>query len=442
MKNRQGRAIVLGASISGLLAGRVLSDFFEEVILLDKEALDSGKEPRKAVPQGNHIHAILTPAVKIIQRFLPKLIDELTVGGAHVFDGGKDWRFHVHGNFLANGETGQPLIGSTRPFFEDRLRRGVGDIDNIKICPKHSFLSWIPGTDNNYVKGVLVRNLEGEVELKADLIVDARGRASTLSKDLQKLGYEPPLEETIEIGMEYTSRLYRANNFKPEWNFLIINPSSPHSWTGGLTQKVENDMWMVTQFGYFGEKIPADDEGFLKRAHSLEVPDLANLLEIAEPVSGFQQFGTRQCSMLRYEKLNSFPDRLLVMGDAVCSLNPIYGQGMTKAAREAVHLWDSLSSHLKKNDSLDGFADKFRKSLPFAGAEWAWQLTTGNDLTYSQTKGHRRFGGAFMGWYMKRLFLCSAKNLDTRMRLFNVLMLVNPPSHLMKPGMIRHALGW
>jgi len=91
---------------------------------------------------------------------------------------------------------------------------------------------------------------------------------------------------------------------------------------------------------------------------------------------------------------------------------------------------------------MDGFADTFRRTLPAAGAEWAWQLTSGNDLGYPQTTGERQPAGAFMGWYMKRLFLRSAKSLDARKRLFDSLMLVNPPDHLMKPGMILHALGF
>lgn len=438
---QQGCAVIVGASIAGLLAGRVLADYFDKVVLIDKEDLDEGTVPRKAVPQGNHIHAILTPTFQILKRFLPDLIDDLIDGGAHLYDGGKDWRFRIHGNFLAIGETGQTLIGSTRPFFEEHLRRAVTSITNVEIRTGHSFLNWVTANGNRRVEGISVRTGTGEVELRADLVIDARGRASNLPKELQDLGYEAPAEELIGVDLGYTSRLYRADDFSPDWNLLILNPSAPQSWTGGLIEKVENGLWIVTQFGYFGDYAPADDEGFLKHARSLDVPDLADFLEIAEPVSDFQKFGTRQCSMLRFEKLNAFPDRLLVIGDAVCNLNPIYGQGMTKAAREAAHLWDFLSDHLKQADSMDGFADKFRRSLPAAGAEWAWQLTSGADLGYPQTTGERQRGGAFMGWYMKRLFLRSAVSLDARKRLFNVLMLVNPPSHLMKPGMMRYALG-
>jgi len=444
MSNSTGpsRAVVVGASIAGLFAGRVLGDFFDEIVLLDKEALDEGPIPRKAVPQGNHIHGILTPTFHVLERFLPDLIDDLIRNGAHMFDGGKDWRFNVHGNFLANGETGQTLIGSTRPFFEDRLRHVVTGIPNVQIRSGHRFKNWVSADDGSRIEGVAVDTDDGVVEFNAELLVDARGRGSTLSKELQDLGYDTPIEELVGVNLGYTSRLYKAPDFAPEWNLLILNPSAPESWIGGLIEKVENQQYIVTQFGYFGDHAPADSDGFLERARSLASQEIAEFLTIAEPVSNFKTFGTKQCRMIRYEKLPEFPERLVVIGDAVCSLNPIYGQGMTKAAREAEHLWDSLAAHLEQNESLDGFSGKLRRSLPGAGAEWAWQLTSGADLGYPQTTGKRQPIGPFMGWYMKRLFLSSAKSLDARKRLFDTLMLVNPPDNLFKPGMIRHALGF
>ncbi len=115
---QSGRAVIVGASVAGLFAGRVLADHFDEVLLLDKETLNQGPSPRKAVPQGNHIHGILTPTFHNLKRFLPELIDDLIRNGAHMFDGGRDWKFHVYGNFLMKGETGQALIGSTRPFLK------------------------------------------------------------------------------------------------------------------------------------------------------------------------------------------------------------------------------------------------------------------------------------------------------------------------------------
>jgi 2-polyprenyl-6-methoxyphenol hydroxylase-like FAD-dependent oxidoreductase len=441
MSAKQGCAVVLGASISGLLAGRVLADFFDEVILLDKEGLDQGPVPRRAVPQGNHIHVILAPTYHVLNRFLPDLIEDLVAGGAHVFDAGTDLQFHVHGNFLARGQTGQKLIGSTRPFFEDRLRRRVKRIDNVEIRTCHRFVGWVASEDRRRIEGVTVEYGGREAAMRADLVVDARGLSSVLPKELEALGYDAPGREIVGVDLEYTSRLYSASGFSPGWNLLIVNPSPPKSTMGALIEQVEDDRWIVTQFAYFGDHAPTDDAGFLERARSLAVPDIAEFLAVADPVSDFQRFGTRQCTMRRFDELEKFPDRLIAVGDAVCNLNPIYGQGMTKAARESARLWDALASHLECSDSMDGFSDAFRRSLPGAGAKWAWQLTSGNDLAYPQTRGTRRPEGAFMRWYMRRLFIRSAQSLDARKRLLDVLMLVEPPTHLIKPRMLLHAVG-
>ena len=443
MTGDKGRAVVLGASIAGLLASRVLADFFDEVLVFDKESLDDGPMPRKSVPQGAHIHAILTPTFRVLARFLPKVLQDLAEGGAHAFDGGRDWRFHVHGSFLATGETGRQLIGSSRPFFEHHVRRRVAEIPNIEIRTGHHFDRWLTTPDNNRVEGIALNSATQKVEVGADLLVDARGLGSTLSKELKDIGYEPPPKETVGVDLGYTTRIYKAPGFSADWTLLIVNPSVPKTWTGGLVERIEDERWIVTQFGYFGDHAPAEEHGFLERARSLPVPDLANFLERADPVSDFRTFGTRQCRMLRFEKLGRFPDRLLVMGDAVCALNPIYGQGMTKAAREAEYLFESLSEQLGRSESLDGFSHTFRRALPAAGAEWAWQLTSGADLGYPQATGKRQpVIGAFMGWYIKRLFKRSAESLEARARLFDVLMLVNPPSNLMKPSMARHAIGF
>ncbi len=181
---QQGRAVVVGASIAGLFAGRALADHFEEVILLDKEGLDGGPTPRKAVPQGNHIHAILPPTYRVIQRFMPQLVDELVDGGANIIDGGREWKFHVYGNFMARGDIGQTLIGSTRPYFEDCLRRNVSSLSNLEIKTAHRFKNWIASDDKLRMNGVAVTGPDGDVDINADLVIDARGRASTMSKEL------------------------------------------------------------------------------------------------------------------------------------------------------------------------------------------------------------------------------------------------------------------
>ena len=440
MKNGS-RAIVVGASISGLLTGSVLKKYFDEVILIDKEELNAGPNPRKAVPQGNHTHAILTPTIKMLKKYLPEVMENLRAAGAQLADAGENWRFHVHGNYLSNGKAGQALIGSTRPFFEHHVRQTVADMPGLEILTATTFKSWLTTADGKGVSGIVVDDRQGERELTADLFVDARGQASGICSELATLGYDRPPEEEVQVDLGYTSRLYRHDQYKADWSLLTIYPSPPRSWSGGLIEKVENDKWIVTQFGYFGDHAPADEKGFMQHAQNLDVPLVAEFLEKGSPISDFETFGTRICRMRRFEKLASFPDRLLVVGDAVCSLNPIYGQGMTKAAKEADHLGDSLESHYASNNSIRGFSDSYRRSLPGVGAEWAWQLTSGADLSYPQAKGKRPFGNDLMAWYIKRLFIASFRNYGARKRLFDVLMLEKSPATAFSPRMIAYAIG-
>lgn len=432
---------MVGASVSGLLIGRVLADYFDEVLLIDKESLDRGVEPRKAVPQGNHIHGILTPMVTALKWLLPGFVDDLVAAGANVFDSGAGTRFHIFGTQLRNGHTDQPLIGCTRPFFEHHLRQRVESLPNVQIRAGQRFERWVTSDDQARVVGLEMTGAAGTDKLAADLVVDARGRASALQKELSALGFDAARQEVIGIDLGYTSRLFEAPGFSPAWDLLIVNQSPPDIWINAVVQKVEGDRYIGTQVGYFGDHAPADDAGYMEFANRLPVQEFADFLQIAKPVTNYQRFGTRDCRMTRYEELDRFPANLLVVGDAVCSLNPVYGQGMTKAANEAVELHQSLAEHLGRNSSLDGFTDGFRKHLPSVGAEWAWKMTTAADLQFEQTVGDRSRSGRFMSWYMKRLFLRATKNLHARKGIFDATMLVKPPQSLTTPRMVLHALG-
>jgi hypothetical protein len=220
-----------------------------------------------------------------------------------------------------------------------------------------------------------------------------------------------------------------------------VGPYAPDVWKGGTIASIEDDKWVVTQFAYFGDNAPADDKGFLRFAHSLDAPDVAGFLSVAEPVSDFCEISMRTCRMIRFEKLGAFPDRLLAVADAVCSLNPVYGQGMNKAANEAVFLNQSLRDYLDCHDSLDGFSDGFRCGLPGVGAEWGWQLTRAADLSFKRAVGKRKAADKLLSRYMKRLLMRAAENLDVRSEIMDAMMLSNSPQSLIRPRMILRAMG-
>lgn len=433
------RAVVVGASIAGLLAGRVLADFFDEVILIDKENLNTGTNARTAVPQGNHVHMILTPTYLAIQRLLPGLVDDLVNHGATVFDAGLDARLLIAGKPLIVGQTGQPIIGSTRPFFEHFLRERVNSIENLQIWSGHRFLRWTQ--DHEQVSGVVTSGPEGMITTFADLFVDARGRASTIAPDLRKMGFAAPDTDVVGINLSYTSRLYRVVGQQPKWNLLFIPAFAPSGHRGAVIAKIENDEWLVTQFGYFGNSAPTSDDGFLGYADSLDAPDVSLFLQQAIPASDYEMFSVRSCEIKRLERLDRYPDRLLAIGDTVCNLNPVYGQGMTKAAKESLFLSELLTEHFKTTGTLDGITTKFRRNLPDAGANWGWKLTSGVDLEFPDATGNRSAIESIMVAYVKRLLIRASTDLDARRRVLNAAMLIDSPTSLLKPRMLLHAIG-
>ena len=436
-----GRAVVVGASITGLFAARALSDFFKSVVVLDGDVFETGTNPRKAVPQGNHMHAILPPAYQALKELMPEVIDKLLEGGAHLFDGGRDMKWRHLGHWLTQGETGRTFIGSTRPFFEYHLRQHVEAIENVTILSGHRFREWKIDPSGERVLGVLAQGPKEQVDLESELTVDARGSGSQLPKELVALGFEKSATEVVEVDLTYTSGLFQAPDFSPGWNLLLMDPDAPRKWTGGILQRVEADRWIVTQWGYFGARAPTDDLGFKAFAESLDEPDIADFLGLAKPASECRQYRIPKCYLHRFDQLQRFPDRLLAMGDAVCKLNPIYGQGMTKAAKEGLFLWESLSRLGENGSDLSGFSDQFRLAMGNVGAHWAWQLTSGSDLAYPQAKGKRPLNLNFMNWYVGRLFARAETRLEVRKALMDAMALVKLPESIMRPHLILRALG-
>ena len=306
----------------------------------------------------------------------------------------------------------------------------------------YRFSEWITDPSGKSVMGIVARGPDKEIQLDSDLTVDARGSASTLPKELLGLGFDAPETEIVEVDISYTSRLFKAPEFSPDWNLLLLNPNAPKGWLGGVMERVEDNQWIVTLWGYFGENAPSDDAGFQAFAQKLDAPDISEFLQNATPVSEFRSYRIPSCHLQRFDRLKTFPDRLLVMGDAVCKLNPIYGQGMTKAAKEGVFLWNSLSALAEKGSTLNGFSDRFRSQMGNVGANWAWELTSGSDLAYPQTRGRRPLKLNFINWYVKRLFAKAEKRLEVRRALLDTLSLVKPPESLMRPGLAFRVLGF
>jgi len=280
------------------------------------------------------------------------------------------------------------------------------------------------------VDGLRVTGVElvGET-LAADLVVDASGRHSHSSEWLAHLGYAPPAEETIGVRISYATRFLRRRAEHLGGKRVALIGAHEPVWRFGVALAVEHDRWIVTQGGYFDDMPGSGDAAYLEFARTLAAPDIAELLAAAEPLTAPVGFGFPASRRSRYEHLARFPEGYLVFGDALCSFNPIYGQGMTAAALEAAALADCLTQGTRS------LAPRF-----FAKAsdiiDTPWQIAVGNDLRHPRLSHQQSAIGRFMNWYIGKVHHAGAIDPAVACAFLRVANLMEPPTQLFAGGTV------
>jgi 2-polyprenyl-6-methoxyphenol hydroxylase-like FAD-dependent oxidoreductase len=319
----------------------------------------------------------------------------------------------------------------TRPRLEWHLRRRVSALPSVTVRPACAVAELIHESAGSAgtVTGVRLKG-SGEV-ITADLVIDASGSGSQTPQHLVQMGYPAPQEDTVRIGLGYTSRLYRRPaDAVDDWRLLIEYPRSTADWRAGFIGAVEGDRWMVSLNGYFEVHAPTDDAGFLAFSRRLVRSDLHDLIQHAEPLSEAVTFKIPVSRRRRYERLARFPENLVVLGDALCVFNPIFGQGMSVAAQEA----ELLRRHLAawKRGDLVGFARLIRRQIA-RPVELPWMLTRCLDLHYPQSHGARPFGLSLLMWYITRLIELTSTNRHIYNTFVNVISLEKGIAALLAP---------
>ncbi|HVL06438.1 MAG TPA: hypothetical protein VM388_10640 [Acidimicrobiales bacterium] len=422
-----GRAVVVGASMAGLLAARVLADAYEHVTVLDRDQLGDDNARRRGVPQGAHAHALLPGGQAALDELFPGLTAELVAGGAATGDGLGQLRWHLGGHRFRRPWLGVEGLFATRPFIESRVRARTSAIPNIDITDRCDVLGLT--AHDGTVDGVrLLRRLDGSAEevLAADLVVDCSGRGSRTPARLSDLGFGPPPEDGTRLGLGYASRLFRVPPGTLGDDRAVMIDATVQNLRGGVMFAVEGDRWLVTLSGLLGEHPPTDDRGFAAFARSLAAPDIADATEQGHALSDPVAFKYPASLRRRYEALRSFPDGLLVMGDAVASFNPIYGQGMTVAALEAQVLQRLLERG--RPPSPRQYFARIAKVV-----DVAWDMALGADLSYPQVEGERTRRTRMLNRYAARAQAAAARDATVAGTFIRVTGLVDPPQRLLAP---------
>jgi 2-polyprenyl-6-methoxyphenol hydroxylase-like FAD-dependent oxidoreductase len=403
---QHGHAVVIGASLAGLLAARVLAERFERVTLIERDHLPNGPEARKGVPQGRHVHALLIRGEQIIERLFPGIVQQLLEAGATPVRSGYDARWFHFGCWKVGFDSALRSIALSRPCLEFHVRKRLLELPNVRVLDGTVVTRYAADWDCSRVTGVHIRGRHSvtamDEPLQADFVVDASGRGSLTPQRIEELGYERPEESLVKVNFGYASRIYERPHDARDWQSLYVLDRPP-SRRGGLVYPIEGNRWLVTLFGWHGEHPPTHEEGFLEFARRLPVPDVHGAIASAQALTGIVAHGFPANWRRHYERLARFPGRLIVLGDALCSFNPIYGQGMTVAALAAETLDGCLRTlEARRTPNLDALARNFQGRMSRV-VDLPWQLAVGEDLRFRETTGRRSLKVRLMHAYVARL---------------------------------------
>jgi 2-polyprenyl-6-methoxyphenol hydroxylase-like FAD-dependent oxidoreductase len=428
------QAIVLGASMAGLLTARVLSERFKRVVVVERDVLPSAAEHRRGVPHGRHVHALHPRGLEILEELFPGISTSLAASGAVLCDILGDMRWQLSGHQLRQAQSGLPVVFASRPFLEGQVRALVQRRPEVRFVQESSVSGLTVTADKRTVTGVEVSGPGGSSsQIAGSLVVDATGRGSRTPTWLAELGYQPPAEERVEIGLGYATRILRLRPGAMGRDQMILTVGTPANSRAGALAVIEGGRHILTIAGICGDFPPTDPAGFDEFVAGLPSADIAAAVVDAEPLDDPVPFRFPASVRRRYERLSAFPSGLLVIGDGVCSFNPIYGQGMTVAATEVMTLRALLA-----RDAVPAARRYFRAIS--AAVDVPWGIAVGSDLAYPQVPGKRSAKVRLVNAYLPRLHAAAVHDEALAASLVRVIGLKDRPEGLLRPDRMLRVL--
>ena len=432
------RVLVLGAGMGALLMSRVLSDHFDEVVLIDRDEVVDNPGYRPGVPHGRHAHGLVARGHQIFEQQFPGLTRDMIEAGVKPGDFSGDIQWYFGGRRMKPSNSGLVSVPATRPVLEYHLRRRVQKIPNVRFLERHDIVGLVTDAGNQTVLGARIHSNEagGQPEtLLADLVIDSTGRGSRTPAWLEELGYARPDEERMRIDLAYTTRHYQAPYDPFGSDLAIIPAATPSHPRGAFFYRLpgEDNRLELSLTGILGDHPPTDPEGFDAFIRSLPVPEIWEHVQRCEPIDEPVTFRYPASTRRHYEGLTRFPSRYLVVADAVCSFNPIYAQGMTVAALQSLVLGRHLAGGAVPEPTA--FFRDIAKEI-----DSPWEFSASADLGYAGVEGKRNAKIRFINNYVARYQRAAVHDSGLTDAFVRVAGLIDPPTSLLTPGKMLRVL--
>ncbi|NUS16358.1 MAG: NAD(P)-binding protein [Streptomyces sp.] len=435
-----GHAVVVGAGLSGLLAAHALATRFERVTVVERDAIaGAGAVFRAGVPQSRHVHILWSRGLTALEALLPGVVAELEAAGGVVVDAPEQMRWLSAAEWFA-GVPGARYLSVSREVLESTLRRRVLDGRAITVRDRHEATGLVPAPGGEAVGGVRVRErgADGrESTVPAELVVAAAGRGARIAEWLLPLGYPAPETERIDAHLGYSSRYYERPDAERPWKAMYVqgNPDVPRS---GVIVPIDGGRWLVTLIGQAEHQPPIEEEAWLAFAASLRSEELSQALADARPLTDAVAFRATANEWTHFERLKRRPRGFLVVGDALCRFNPVYGHGMSVAAVQAQVIADRVAAL-----GAAGLAARTREAQKAVAKcpRGAWAIATGEDCRYPATDGPRPGRlGRLQQDYMARVLAAANTDPLVSEAFFAVLSLDRRPETLLAPRIAARAV--
>ena len=435
-------AVVIGGSMGGLLAAKVLSERCAKVTIVERDAIEQvgdGREATKAaerigVPQSPQPHILLTKGYRILKGFFPDIDDYLLTTGAVPIDWGQDFHYFSFGGWSASQTTESEVksFSCTRPLLENVVRQQVETLENVARLSPYRVEALIG--DSSAVTGVKCTHRYDKSDqraLRADLVIDASGRSSNATGWLGGIGSEAPTTDAVDAGLGYATARYQIPaDWQASWKVLLIAHEPPKNYRLGYLAQVEDNTFIATLGGYEKQYPPLEQAAFLAFARQLPAPDFYDAIAHATPISPIKAYRSTANKLRRYDQLAQMPGGFIALGDAVCALCPAYGQGLTTSGMSAI----ALRSWLATADLNPlTFQTNLLKSI-----KPAWDIATKSDSGFLNVKGRLEKSRIekLMGGYMKKLITKAHTDSELNLALAKISHMIDSPLKLFHPNVL------